>query len=255
MINASAPYKIKFLLSITISLCATLALMGCVSDQSYLSSYNSAKRSNGPATTEDFLAAGNAQNNTATLSPEEMHAAAVKLVNPEKTRGRLAYTSKLKRADVTTTSRFRELNIDSQSSAFKIEQTQALANIEASAGSDTTITPRHSSIINMRLGDYPDKTRLVLDLSSATKFKHEIKNSKVSGNVLLITLSDAEWDFDKERYFNNHPLIENYKTATSANGNVALRITLKKPSQVTLAGAVRPNKNSGHRIFFDVAAL
>lgn len=108
------------------------------------------------------------------------------------------------------------------------------------------------SVVNLRMGDYEDKTRLVLDLSAAAKYDYDLNNVD---SVLVVHVDGAGWNLDAEKTFNNHPLIESYEVQTTDKDETLLQITLKKPSRMLMSGFVRPDKAHGHRIFFDVAAL
>lgn len=109
-----------------------------------------------------------------------------------------------------------------------------------------------SSVVNMRMGDYEDKTRLVLDLSAAAKFDYDLNNVS---SVLTVHIDGAEWDLETQRYFDDHPLISSYEVSESRGREVTLEISLKQPSKMIMSGFVRPDNSRGHRIFFDVAAL
>ncbi len=117
-----------------------------------------------------------------------------------------------------------------------------------------TLEEQHAalSVVNMRMGDYEDKTRLVLDLSAAAKFDYDLNNVS---SVLTVHINGAEWDLETKRYFDDHPLIQSYEVSKSESNDVTLQISLKHPSKMIMSGFVRPDHTRGHRIFFDVAAL
>lgn len=108
------------------------------------------------------------------------------------------------------------------------------------------------SVVNMRMGDYEDKTRLVLDLSAAAKFDYDLNNVN---SVLTVHINGAGWNLETKKYFDDHPLIKSYEVSESSNHDVTLEISLKHPSKMIMSGFVNPDDKRGHRIFFDVAAL
>lgn len=109
------------------------------------------------------------------------------------------------------------------------------------------------SVVNMRMGDYEDRTRLVLDLSAAAKFDYDLNNVN---SLLTVHINNAGWDLDTQRFFDDHPLIKSYEVSQAKDGeSVTLEISLKQPSRMVMSGFVRPDGRRGHRIFFDVAAL
>ena len=138
-----------------------------------------------------------------------------------------------------------------------------VASVEADVAADETpvnnsafdlasLDSENLSVVNMRMGDYEDKTRLVLDLSAAAKFDYDLDNTD---SVLTVHIDGAEWDLDTKKYFDDHPLIKSYEVSTADGHDVTLEISLKHPSKMVMSGFVRPDKQRGHRIFFDVAAL
>jgi hypothetical protein len=120
--------------------------------------------------------------------------------------------------------------------------------VEATAG----VTKSHLNVVNLRLGDYEDKTRLVIDLNAAAKYDYDISNTN---NILTVHLDGAGWSLQEQQQFENHPLIKSYHIARGANNDTTLQFELKRPSRMLMSGTVHPDKNRGHRIFFDVAAL
>lgn len=109
------------------------------------------------------------------------------------------------------------------------------------------------NVVNMRMGDYEDKTRLVLDLSAAAKFDYALNAD--TRDVLTVHISDASWDLDTRRLFAKHPLVESYEVIKTGAKDITLEVKLKQPSKMLMSGFVRPDKNKGYRIFFDMAAL
>ncbi|GEM_PF-5490351 len=120
------------------------------------------------------------------------------------------------------------------------------------AGLDADVLDDQLSVVNMRMGDYEDKTRLVLDLSAAAKFDYDLNNVN---SILTVHINGANWNLETKQYFDDHPLIQSYEVSESKDHDVTLEISLKQPSRMIMSGFVRPDKNRGHRIFFDVAAL
>ena len=136
-------------------------------------------------------------------------------------------------------------------SIFGRDLTKASADSFSSSSAD--LTDPALNVVNMRMGDYEDKTRLVLDLSAAAKFDYALDTS--AKNVLTVHIDDAKWDLQSKRYFDGHPLIESYEVSESRERDVTLTVSLKQPSKMLMSGFVRPDNKRGYRIFFDMAAL
>lgn len=238
---------------------------------------------------------------TALQDPLAMHAAAHDRVNPDQTRGRLAYTHKSEKTRIFGNSSFRSLTMQPKSSLFNNgfdvadisilpHMPQAIPQPDQKPGHDQSadhiqlaqaeptpqaapqpaqaeqvkepIVQRYASaeladevlpeVLNMRMGDYEDKTRLVFDLSAAAKYDYDLNNLS---SVLTVHIDGAGWNLESQRYFDGHPLIESYAVEQAESQDTMLQITLKKPSRMLMSGQVRPDSKHGHRIFFDVAAL
>lgn len=123
------------------------------------------------------------------------------------------------------------------------ERAASPASQPASSGGATVVR-------GMRTGEHPGKTRLVLDLTGASKYRADIDNDE---NLLLIELSDAGWSAASQKLM-NHPLIKGYTTQASSNGGTILALELKKPVKILGSSALKPNSQYGHRIYLDLAA-
>jgi N-acetylmuramoyl-L-alanine amidase len=107
-----------------------------------------------------------------------------------------------------------------------------------------------AQVQDVRLGDHPGKTRLVLDLSSASGFASSVDNNAM---ILSIELPSAGWDTALQRTFGGHPLFQSYKVISMPSGGTRIEIVLKQPVRVITSMALKPNEIYGDRIFFDVA--
>lgn len=115
---------------------------------------------------------------------------------------------------------------------------------QPASGSGATV------VRGIRTGEHPGKTRLVLDLTGASKYRADIDNDE---NLLLIELSDAGWTAAEQKLM-NHPLIKGYTTQASGNGGTILALELKKPAKILGSAALKPNAQYGNRIYLDLAA-
>lgn len=110
-----------------------------------------------------------------------------------------------------------------------------------------------SMVSNLRLGEHPGKTRLVLDLSGPSPYKAELDNTE---KLLLVQIPEAGWSAQQQQNLSNHPLIAGYTVQSSVDGGATLAIELKKPVKITSEAALSPNATyHNHRIFVDLVAL
>ncbi len=120
----------------------------------------------------------------------------------------------------------------------------------ATAASQPSSNGGATVVRGIRTGEHPGKTRLVLDLTGASKYRADIDNDE---NLLLIELSDAGWSTASQKLL-NHPLIKGYTTQASGNGGTILALELKKPAKILGSAALKPNAQYGNRIYLDLAA-
>ncbi|HBR69466.1 MAG TPA: hypothetical protein DEA55_08840 [Rhodospirillaceae bacterium] len=123
--------------------------------------------------------------------------------------------------------------------------------LEKAAVSDVHLAQGGTSIENIRFGDHPGKTRIVIDVSETAKFSHHLSDEN---KVLDINISGAAWGAGIEAKILQHPLILGYRATTDANGT-HLTLKLKKPGKVVWSAALKPDHGKGDRVVFDIAAL
>lgn len=110
------------------------------------------------------------------------------------------------------------------------------------------------AVKRLRMGQHPGKTRLVLDLNKKPSFSYDLDNSE---KLLLVDIPGARWDAVAKKSLAKHPLIVAYSTHDNGSGGTMLVLELKKPVQVTMSTAMKPNPKAGgyHRIVMDIAKL
>ena len=109
----------------------------------------------------------------------------------------------------------------------------------------------HTIISQMRLGEHPDKTRLVLDVSDNVAFSYDIDNAE---NVLMLELPGAAWagaDMPVRPTSN----VVSYTAVPDGQGGTQMAIQLKQASQVLWAQYLPAAGGNGPRIVLDIAPL
>lgn len=130
-------------------------------------------------------------------------------------------------------------------------QKMAKANTVAPAPQKAIASSKSGAAVkNIRFGEHPGKTRMVLDLTGAASFSANVNNSN---NKLLVELTGADWATAQQKII-NHPLVAGYSTKTSVNGGTTLALDLKKPVKILSSAALKPNSSRGHRIYLDLAS-
>lgn len=119
--------------------------------------------------------------------------------------------------------------------------------------SETAASAGANMVSNIRLGEHPGKTRLVLDLSGSSPYKVELDNTE---KLLLVQIPGAGWSAQQQKSLSSHPLIASYTAQPAGSGGTTLAIELKKPIKITSESALPPNATyQNHRIFMDLVAL
>ncbi len=128
-------------------------------------------------------------------------------------------------------------------------------NTIAPAAGPSVPSPAPSSsgtaVQNIRLGDHPGKTRLVMDLSGASSFSPQIDNNE---KILLIELPNAAWNADTQKNLSSG-LISGFRAQPGPQGGTIVAFELKKPVRIIASEALPPSDGSGNRIYLDLAPL
>lgn len=196
-------------------------------------------------------------------NPVQQHMKARKQVNPSDTAHASRYTSTGKPVEET---HFRVLRLteDTQDADAKLDKllppkTDLIVSDDVllrAALKQKPVMPAEggprSSVFAFRVGEHPDKTRFVLDMTAAGVFEYKLDNDK---SVLLIDLPETGWTYPENKVFDKHPLIQAYIAKPSPTGGTMLAVRLRKPARVIMSVAYKPGLSRGDRIVFDIAPL
>lgn len=112
--------------------------------------------------------------------------------------------------------------------------------------------PNDPHVLNIRVGDYPDKTRIVLDLSAPAKYMVDLDNQE---KLLILEVKDTKWAAKTAFTFKNSPLLSAYTAQSAdASGHSRLLITLKTPVKIAKKFILKSDKsrNLKDRIVLDL---
>ncbi len=198
------------------------------------------------------------------MDPLAAHMAARKQVDPKDLNGPHQYTTTPTAEEINKDTNVRIVRLESEVAGLRddfrklgpqhkpeapeVTQTASLPpeTIAPAAGAAT------SSVKGVRVGEHPDKVRIVLDVSGPAKFSYDIDNGE---KLLIIDLPQSSWPAGATGSFGGNALVSGYTAKPSAGGGVTLAVELKKPAKLTMSSALEPNESYGHRIVFDVAPL
>lgn len=206
---------------------------------------------------------------TTTRDPLKQHMLARGAVDPSRVNKKNNYTKNAANLDPRTGASFRDLRLEPElegdqplraaldRARLKSKPNRAVSTRTSNAARQASaIAPAAGyagkSISNVRVGQYPGKTRFVLDAGARTAFKTRFE----TGNrVLVVNLGNANWNAQAQKIFAKDPIVQSYQVKRSASGT-ELFITLRKPGKIASQLSLPPNATyNAHRIVLDVASL
>lgn len=106
------------------------------------------------------------------------------------------------------------------------------------------------SVMDVRIGEHPDKVRIVLDLSGASAYTADLDNGE---HILVIELDDAGWSAAATKNFGTLPVIASYSTEAMGNTGTRLVLQLKKSTSIKYKADVAAEGGAGRKIIIDLA--
>jgi N-acetylmuramoyl-L-alanine amidase len=122
----------------------------------------------------------------------------------------------------------------------------------AATAAPADIKPASSgpAVLDMRVGEHPGKTRIVLDVRGKTSFTSDLDRSE---NILLVELPEAAWNAQAQKSFSASPLISSYRVEPMGDKGTLLVIQLKAGATISYKGTIN-NPDGGQRIVIDIAS-
>lgn len=104
---------------------------------------------------------------------------------------------------------------------------------------------------NVRIGEHPGKTRLVLDLSKDTKpdFKNEIDNGE---KLMTVALPGVTWGGPTSGAPKSSAFISNWSANKTDAGGSTLAVQLKKDAKILSTQYLKPEKGDPARLVIDI---
>lgn len=129
----------------------------------------------------------------------------------------------------------------------------------ASIGTPASVNKGPRSVTNgggalisgIRVGQHPDKVRIVFDVTKKTNYTADLDNGE---NILVVEMPDAKWKTPtKSESFGSQPIVKSYKVEDSNGGSGNLFILqLKQDTQILMKGKFPALSGSGERIVIDL---
>ena len=106
-----------------------------------------------------------------------------------------------------------------------------------------------ATIFDVRSGEHPGKTRLVLDTNAKTNFTVDVDNNE---NIMVVDLPGTIWTAPTSKSFAKSSIISSYNIEKSDTGSLMI-IQLKKNARITYQKSLPSNQGAGQRIVLDVS--
>ncbi|MCB9987878.1 MAG: AMIN domain-containing protein [Rhodospirillales bacterium] len=104
----------------------------------------------------------------------------------------------------------------------------------------------------IRIGEHPDKTRIVLDISGKVSYRYDLDNSE---NLMVIDLPGTGWQGQTKWQADKAPLVASYSVQPMENnGGSRVIIALKHKASVIDEMAIKANGYPDHRIVIDLTS-
>lgn len=107
-------------------------------------------------------------------------------------------------------------------------------------------------IQQVRVGDYPDKTRIVLDLTQKAAYTYDLDNVE---KLLIVEVDASAWTAAAGADFAKSPIVASYTAQATDNGKYRLILQLRQAVNVLRSQALPSNGDKGDRIVLDLAGI
>lgn len=106
-------------------------------------------------------------------------------------------------------------------------------------------------VVNVRIGSYPDKTRIVLDLTNPAQYEVDLDNDE---KLLILEVKGAKWSARENYTFKDSPILSSFTSQDEDGNGSRLLIALKKPVKILKKFALKADGPRKDRIVLDIAA-
>lgn len=113
---------------------------------------------------------------------------------------------------------------------------------------DQPVSPS-ASVQRVRIGEHPDRVRLVLDLSGSVPYR---LTTEEEGGVIILTLPGTGWEADPQWQSDLMPLITAYETEVMDDGGTRLKMVARGKMKAGGNGILEPEDGQGYRLYIDL---
>jgi hypothetical protein len=113
----------------------------------------------------------------------------------------------------------------------------------------TTPAGNKAVVTGVRVGEHPDRVRVVFDVSQKTTYKADLDNTE---NLLVVEMPDAGWQMPSTFESFNTPVIKSYKVDSLNSGGHIFILQLKGTTEILSQDKLPAPSGSGERIVIDL---
>lgn len=105
-------------------------------------------------------------------------------------------------------------------------------------------------VLNVRIGTYADKTRIVLDLSAPAQYNVDLDNQE---KLLVLEVKGAKWSAKEDFTFKDSKLLSSFTAQDEGANGSRLLLALKQPVKVLKKFSLKADGPRKDRIVLDIA--
>ncbi len=127
----------------------------------------------------------------------------------------------------------------------------AQAHVQKGAQPTAHASGQSAVVTGIRVGQHPDKVRLVFDVTKKTSFEVDLDNDE---NILVVELPNALWKTQvRHESFGRLPVVKSYKVNAfnQGQGNIFV-LQLKAPTSILMKTKLPALSGNGERIVIDL---
>jgi hypothetical protein len=110
-------------------------------------------------------------------------------------------------------------------------------------------TQNAAAVQGLRIGEHPDKTRIVLDVRGNTSYTADLDNKE---KILVVELAKTGWEAPPQQDFGSAPRLKSYRIEQMEDGSTLLILTVKKDVQIIYESLIENQQGGGGRIVIDL---
>ena len=124
----------------------------------------------------------------------------------------------------------------------------ALTRDQMPQTSPPSVQAGSSQLVNIRTGEHPGKTRLVMDTTAPAQFRTALDNNE---RILVIELPNTTFTKPLSGQLSKSPYVARYVAEAMGNGSRVI-VELKQPARIVKQMVLTPTGPNGHRVMVDL---